>query len=139
MRTITAALIAYLHADTTLRTLAPRGAWLDIAPPVEKGRPWTPVVLVALSRAPLEEDMCRTVARRFSLLVAVEGEQSQVGAVRAAAARLDDLLHDVSWTATGWAITRSAFVDVREVAYVEDDARRSAVIGTLEVAAERAA
>lgn len=135
MRTITAGLVTRLTGDATLTALAPGGAWLDIAPATAT----RPVVIVALQRAPLDEDMCGgTVVRRFSFLVAVEGEQDQVVSVRNAAARIEDLLHRTAWSATGWHIGRSAFVDVNERAYVDGEARRCAVIGQLEVVAERA-
>lgn len=136
MTTITAGLVTLLNADATLTGFAPGKAWLDIAPaPTAATRP---VVVVSLLQSPLEETMCPTVVRRFQFAVSVEGTQTQAATVRSAAARIDTLLHRTTWTASGWSVVRSSFVDVTERAAVDGDARLLTITGRLEVVAQRA-
>ena len=137
MTTITAALVALINGDATLTSLAPGKAWLDIAPPPSKAP--RPVMVVSLLQAPLDGETmaCTTVVRRFGFAVSVEGTQAQATAVRSAAARLETLLHRVGWSATGWTVERSAFVDVVERAAVDGDARLLTITGRLEVVAEK--
>ena len=137
MTTITKPLVDVLLGDATLTGLAPGGVWLDTAPPTSEAP--RPVVIVALQRAPLDGETvdCETVVRRFAYLIAVEGTQTQAEDVRDAAGRIEALLHRELWTATGWTVTRSAFVDAVERAYVDGDARLLAVIGQLEVVAQQ--
>jgi hypothetical protein len=135
--TITKPLVDRLLGDVTLTALAPGGVWLDTAPPPNEAP--RPVIIVALQRAPLDGETvdCETVVRRFAYLIAVEGTQTQAVAVRNAAARVEVLMHREKWTASGWTVTRSAFVDTVERAYVDGDARLLAVIGQLEVVAQQ--
>lgn len=137
MRTITAALVARITSDAATMALA-SGPWLDVAPAPEQSP--RPVITYALRTSPLDEDMgCGTVLRRFSYLVAVEGEQDDVATVRAAAAAVEDRLHgQTGWaTASGWGVSRCVFTDVIERAYIEGDYRAVAIIGTLEIVAQR--
>jgi hypothetical protein len=139
MTTITKPLVDRLLGDATLTGLAPGGVWLDIAPPVADAP--RPVVVVSLQQAPLDGETmaCITVVRRFRYAVSVEGTQTQAADVRSAAQRIDTLLHRVNgWTATGWTVGRSAFVDVTERATTDGgDTRLLTITGLLEVVAER--
>lgn len=138
MTTITKPLVDVLLGDATLAAAAPGGVWLDVAPPTTTAT--RPVVVVSLQRAPLDGETmtCTEVVRRFTYLVSVEGLQAQAEDVRDAAARIDTLLHRVGWAAAGWAVARSAFVDVTERATTDGgDTRLLTITGTLEVVAER--
>jgi hypothetical protein len=136
MRTISEALVARITGDAATMAIA-SGPWLDVAPtPEESPRP---VITYVPRASPLDADMCRgNVVRRFSYLLAVEGEQDDEANVRAAAAALEDLLHmPTGWTPTGWHVSSSRFLDVIERAYTDGDYRAFAIIGTLEIVAQR--
>lgn len=115
---VDAAVISRLLNDATLAALMPDGVYWDVA---ASGK--TRFVIVSLVLHQDEDVMTATAFERFTYLVKAVELATSGANIQAAAARIQVLLHDASFSVTGYGLMTSHRVERVRFTEVSDDDR----------------